>query len=127
MYEYTAMQLNFGNKYRILATGYRIVNLVRIEFESTSMFIAVASANSDCCAQGKIVGSLIWITTCSSKTSAFRWTLQMLRVIQTSCKAQADGGPPAPGEALAKLFCRRCRIFNCMVHPSEESPWWALV
>ena len=28
-----------------------------------------------------------------------------------------------PGEALAKLFCRRCRNFNCMTHPSEHAPW----
>jgi hypothetical protein len=28
-----------------------------------------------------------------------------------------------PGEALAQLFCRRCRNFNCMTHPGEHAPW----
>ena len=35
-----------------------------------------------------------------------------------------DKGEAGPGEALAKLFCRRCRIFNCMTHPGEHAPWW---
>lgn len=38
-----------------------------------------------------------------------------------------DSGAEAPGDALAKLFCRRCRIFNCMVHPGEQSTWCALL
>lgn len=28
----------------------------------------------------------------------------------------------APGEAMATLFCRRCRIFGCMTHPNEHAP-----
>jgi hypothetical protein len=35
----------------------------------------------------------------------------------------SDSRVAGPGEALAKLFCRRCRIFNCMTHPGEQAPW----
>lgn len=28
----------------------------------------------------------------------------------------------APGEAMAALFCRRCRIFDCLTHPNEQAP-----